>query len=194
MWVVTHGAGVSAILDNSMMRFFLGLVLGVLLVVVSVGCYLMRGTLPVATADKPFPFERQITGVALHARIHREMVNTPPVAASPDTFDVGAQIYLQNCAACHGVVGKNSGFAKTMYPRAPQLLVKHRDDDVVGVSDDPPGETYWKVANGIRLSGMPAYKTILSETQMWQVAQLLANADKLPADVTEQLKQPVAQP
>jgi len=27
---------------------------------------------------------------------------------------------------------------------------------VVGVSDDEPGETYWKVANGIRLTGMPA--------------------------------------
>jgi len=26
---------------------------------------------------------------------------------------------------------------------------------VKGVSDDPAGETYWKVANGIRLTGMP---------------------------------------
>jgi mono/diheme cytochrome c family protein len=46
------------------------------------------------------------------------------------------------------------------------------------VSDDPPGETYWKVANGIRLSGMPSYKDVLTETQMWQVSLLLANADK----------------
>jgi mono/diheme cytochrome c family protein len=66
--------------------------------------------------------------------------------------------------------------------------VKHRHGSVVGVSDDPPGETYWKVANGIRLTGMPSYKNILSETQMWQVAQLLANADKLPADATAALQ------
>jgi hypothetical protein len=46
------------------------------------------------------------------------------------------------------------------------------------VSDDPPGETYWKVANGIRLTGMPSYKGVLTETGMWQVSLLLANADK----------------
>jgi mono/diheme cytochrome c family protein len=34
------------------------------------------------------------------------------------------------------------------------------------------------VANGIRLTGMPAFKDILSETQIWQVSLLLANADK----------------
>jgi mono/diheme cytochrome c family protein len=54
----------------------------------------------------------------------------------------------------------------------------------VGVSDDPSGETFWKVANGIRLTGMPAFKDILSETQIWQVSLLLANADKpLPPEV-----------
>jgi mono/diheme cytochrome c family protein len=46
------------------------------------------------------------------------------------------------------------------------------------VSDDPPGETYWKVANGIRLSGMPSYKELLTDPEMWQVSVLLANADK----------------
>jgi mono/diheme cytochrome c family protein len=57
------------------------------------------------------------------------------------------------------------------------------------VSDDPPGETYWKVANGIRLTGMPAYKGILTETEMWDVSLLLANADKpLPPEALEILK------
>ena len=49
-----------------------------------------------------------------------------------------------------------------MFPTAPPLWEKHRQGDVVGVSDDPPGETYWKVANGIRLTGMPAYKELLT--------------------------------
>jgi thiosulfate dehydrogenase len=48
----------------------------------------------------------------------------------------------------------------------------------MGVTDDPPGETYWKVANGIRLTGMPSYRSVLTDTQMWQVSLLLANADK----------------
>jgi mono/diheme cytochrome c family protein len=54
----------------------------------------------------------------------------------------------------------------------------HGTETMMGVTDDPPGETYWKVANGIRLTGMPSYKDVLTDTQMWQVSQLLANADK----------------
>ena len=65
-----------------------------------------------------------------------------------------------------------------MYPNAPQLWEKHTNSDVVGVSDDPPGETYWKVSNGIRLTGMPAFKDTLTDTEIWQVTLLLANADK----------------
>jgi len=47
----------------------------------------------------------------------------------------------------------------------PALWEKHANSDVVGVSDDPPGETYWKVANGIRLTGMPAFKDTLTDTR-----------------------------
>jgi mono/diheme cytochrome c family protein len=47
------------------------------------------------------------------------------------------------------------------------------------VTDDPPGENYWKAANGIRLTGMPGYKGSLTDTQLWQVSVMLANADKL---------------
>jgi hypothetical protein len=79
-----------------------------------------------------------------------------------------------------------------MFPDAPPLWEKHHGE-VVGVSDDPPGETYWKVVNGIRLSGMPAYKEVLSETEMWQVSVLLANADKpLPPAALALLKQPLS--
>ena len=53
-----------------------------------------------------------------------------------------------------------------------------------GVTDDPPGETFWKVANGIRLTGMPGFNESLSQTQMWQISLMLANADKLPPSVT----------
>jgi mono/diheme cytochrome c family protein len=50
------------------------------------------------------------------------------------------------------------------------------------VTDDPAGETYWKVENGIRLSGMPGFKGALTDQQMWQVSILLANAHSLPPE------------
>jgi len=59
-----------------------------------------------------------------------------------------------------------------MYPNAPPLWEEHHQDNVtiVGVCDDPSAETYWKVANGIRLTGMPAYKRVLTDTEIWQVS------------------------
>jgi thiosulfate dehydrogenase len=49
------------------------------------------------------------------------------------------------------------------------------------MTDDPEGTTYWKATNGIRMTGMPGFATILSDTERWQVTMLVAHADKLPA-------------
>jgi mono/diheme cytochrome c family protein len=59
------------------------------------------------------------------------------------------------------------------------------------VTDDPPGETYWKAANGIRLTGMPGFMGSLSDTQLWQVSLMLANADKLPAAAKAAVSEPL---
>lgn len=174
-----------------MKRFLLGLVLGLIIVPLGIWIYIRYGNVPVATADNPFPFEADIVHRPLRIRIHREMATTVPIEASPTNLEIGARIYRQQCATCHGLYGIPSSFAPGMFPKAPQLWQPHRNG-VVGVSDDPPAETYWKVANGIRLTGMPAFKKILNDTQMWQVSLLLANADKpLPPIVLTLLKQPL---
>jgi thiosulfate dehydrogenase len=161
-----------------MARFLLGLVIGMVLVPTGVYCYFKFGNPPVAVSDKPLPDEKLITNIPLHARIDREMVNTAPIQADEDTLVTGAQIYADNCAVCHGYHGQPSRIGLHEFPQAPPLWESHHNGTVVGVSDDPPGETYWKVANGIRLTGMPAFKELLTENQMWQVSLLLANADK----------------
>ena len=90
------------------------------------------------------------------------------------------------CASCHGFHGKPSTFGAHMFPKAPPLWEKHHRNASIGVSDDPPGETYWKVANGIRLTGMPSFKGVLTENEMWQVSLLVASADKpLPPAAVE---------
>jgi mono/diheme cytochrome c family protein len=172
-------------------RILLGVLLGVVLVPLAVLGWFQFGQVPVAVGDLPLPHERLLTGVPLHARISREMVKVAPIPADENTLLAGAQIYRDQCAACHGFHGKPSTFGAHMFPDAPPLWDAHRHgtETMVGVSDDPPGETYWKVANGIRLTGMPAYKEVLSETQMWQVSVLLANAGKpLPPAAVEILR------
>jgi mono/diheme cytochrome c family protein len=161
-------------------RILIGIVLGLVLAPLAVLGWLRFGKVPVAVADPPFPRERLITSGPLDARIDRELVKTPPLGVDEANMVAGAQVYRDQCAACHGYHGKPSVFGQHMYPDAPPLweVHHHGSEAVMGVTDDPPGETYWKVANGIRLTGMPSYKDVLTENEMWQVSLLLANADK----------------
>jgi thiosulfate dehydrogenase len=168
-------------------KVLLGFILAIVVIMGGAAVYLHWGSPPVATADKPFPFEAAIVKVPLNARIAREM-KTPPFGISEDVYEGGAMIYRMDCAACHGTPGHDVPYAKYMYPAVPQLWKKHAKGNVVGVSDDDAGETYWKVANGIRLTGMPSFKHVLTDTEMWQVTLLLKNADQqLPDPVMKML-------
>ena len=161
---------------QSVVFFSLGVLTTILVLAFGSLAYIRFGHLPVATADPSFPMEAQIVHVPLKARIERDM-ESPPFAADAQLYQAGARIYAQQCASCHGTPGHDVAFAAGMFPRTPQLWKQHRNG-VVGVSDDEPGETYWKIKNGIRLSGMPSYKNVLSTKQMWQVTLLLKSADK----------------
>jgi len=106
----------------------------------------------------------------------------PPTEAN---LTAGAKLYRDYCAVCHGTAGEpKTATAKGMFPPPPQLLQGK------GVTDDPVGETYWKVANGIRLTGMPAYQGSLTNDELWQVSQFLAHANELPISARQIASQP----
>ncbi|MEO8053171.1 MAG: cytochrome c, partial [Acidobacteriota bacterium] len=88
---------------------------------------------------------------------------------------------------CHGLPGGTpSDASKGMYPPPPQFF----DQKVMG--NDPVGQNYWIVSNGIRLTGMPGYRQSLGDQELWQVSQFLSHRGALPAAATELLssKQP----
>ena len=159
-------------------RVLMGVMLGFLLMPVALLGWLHFGSPPVAVADPPFFQERLLTGIPLQARINREMVKSPVIQPDEGGLVAGARIYSDKCAVCHGFHGKPSVIGEHIFPAAPPLWEKHRYNAAIGVSGAPPGEIYWKVANGIRLTGMPAFKGVLMDTEIWQVRLLLANADK----------------
>jgi len=160
----------------------IGFVLAALILGGGVYYYFAAGMAPVATADDPMPFERKFAHMALNAHIEKQTTGQPAVAADEAAYLAGADVYKQHCASCHGLPGQApTDYSTTMYPEPPQLF--HGK----GVTDDQASETYWKTANGIRLTGMPAFKTKLSETQMWQVSQLLAHANEIPEPVKKVL-------
>jgi len=158
-----------------MRKFFFGVIVGLVLVPLGIYYYFSRGIAPVATSAPPMPFERAFARMALHARQDKEVPKSVPIAADDTSLTAGAEIYKEHCAVCHGLPGQpQTAIAEGMFPKPPKLM------EGKGVTDDLPGETYWKVSGGIRMTGMPGFEKKLSTTQMWQVSLLCANADKLP--------------
>ncbi len=168
------------------MRFWFGLIVGLLVLPFFAYLYLSMGLAPVATSAPPLPFEKRITGMALHARIDKEAPKDFPLQPTEENLAAGARVYRTNCAVCHALPDQpQSAIAEGMFPKPPHLFKGK------GVTDDSAGETYWKVANGIRLTGMPAFEQTLGKDKVWQVSLMLAGADKLPPSVQAILHEPI---
>jgi thiosulfate dehydrogenase len=166
----------------------LGIILGVLLVAACVYLYFAMGHAPVAVTAGEMPLERKFAKLALNSYLDKLPHPAPQVPADEKNLVEGAKIYKDHCAVCHGLPdAERTAISEGMAPKPP-LLFKG-----TGVTDDEPWESYWKVEGGIRMTGMPGFKDHLTETQIWQVAQLVKNADKItPAVKAELTVAPVA--
>jgi thiosulfate dehydrogenase len=125
--------------------------------------------------------------ISLNAHIEKQTLPPPPVQPDEQNLLAGADVYTKHCAMCHGLPNQPKPVIQEgMYP-PPTELFRGK-----GVTDDPPSESYWKSLNGIRLSGMPSFKSALTETQLWQVSLLVAHANDLPESVKKALVPPAA--
>lgn len=166
-----------------------GIVLGIIVVFAGVWIYFTGGHAPVAVADPPMPFEQKLAHGSLHAHMDKQKAVQPPIPADEKNLLAGVEVYKQNCAVCHGLPAEpETAIAHGMYPKPPELF------HGIGVTDDPAWETHWKAENGIRLTGMPSFKGRLTDPQLWQVSQLLANADKIPPSVKTALMRSATTP
>jgi thiosulfate dehydrogenase len=159
-----------------------GILLALLLIAGGVYFYFASGHAPVATSAPPMPFEKSLARTGLHAYLEKLPHPEPQVPADEANLIAGAKVYQEQCAVCHGLPGEpKSAAAQGMYPAPPQLF------HGVGVTDDDAWESYWKVENGIRMTGMPGFKGQLTEKQIWQVSVLVKNADKISEPVKKEL-------
>lgn len=171
-------------------KFLAGLIIGIILVPVLVVLYLMSGSAPAGVNDHPFPFEGQLAGMTLHARMQKEAPNRPLSSFNSVDIIAGAGTYRRGCAGCHGLPEQAENRPEPkMFPSPPKLFTPDGY-----VTDDPVGYTYWKIKNGIRMTGMPSFGDIFSDDQIWQIAAMLASADKLPPEALDTLKKPLFPP
>ena len=160
--------------------FVLGLVIAIVLAIAGGYLFITRGMLPAGQDVKPGPLEKWAAKASLRATMNRDAkALVPPIQPTDDNLAAGVALYATHCQVCHG--GPDavlSPVAKGLSPKAPQLA---KD----GVEDDPEGTIYWKIAHGIRFTGMPAFRPTLADQQLWQLALFLKHMDKLPPGARE---------
>ena len=127
--------------------------------------------------------EKTVADMALRASLGHAADLKNPLPLNDDTILAAAQKYKQYCAVCHSTPGQpRTAISKGLFPDPPQLFEKEGM-----MTDHPEGETFWKVTHGIRLSGMPEFKSVLSDTERWQLTTLVAHADKLSPAIQAEL-------
>jgi len=86
------------------------------------------------------------------------------LADTRENIAYGLDNFKHYCVVCHGLDGQNTGvpFADAMSPPVPLLTSK----EVQSYAD---GQLKWVIDNGVKPSGMPASKGILTDTEIWSI-------------------------
>jgi mono/diheme cytochrome c family protein len=158
-----------------MRTVFLTVLLTIVLLAVAAYAGVVNGMMPANADSPPGMIETWAAKRSLRATLNRDAKGlTSPVAATDSVVASGVHLYGIYCAVCHGTSdGKASAIARGLYQHAPQFA-KH------DVTDDPIGVTYWKISHGLRLTGMPAFDSTLTDSQRWAIASFLRHQDSLP--------------
>jgi len=161
-----------------MIKFFLGFVLGALLVLLGSYCYIRGGFVDPRADTEVGLLERKMAMPSLDAALDRHAPEVQnPIQPTDANLTAGMTIYQANCASCHGDIHHpRSVLAAALYPRAPQF--------VEDAPDMPENQNFYIIQHGVRLSGMPAWKQVLTEQEMWQVTTFLSHMDKLTPQVS----------
>jgi thiosulfate dehydrogenase len=174
-----------------MKKYLIVFIAGILLVPAAVYLYLRSGYAPVSTSASPLPFERFFARLAMRATLSREEPKThvpPPTEAD---LVSGARVYRNDCAVCHGLPNQQeTAIAAGMYPHPPQFF---RPGEASSFDPGRPfhmldPKAYWKIKNGVRLTGMPGFKHTLSEQQILAVSEFVSNARALPPSAVSALE------
>ena len=113
--------------------------------------------------------------------------DTPnPSPDTPETVETGKEHFQHHCQICHGLDGHNTGvpFAAKMSPPVADLGDKK-------VQDYADGQLKWIIENGIRFTGMPSWKGILEDDEMWALVRFIRHlppkgAEGVPAIYKEE--------
>jgi len=138
---------------------------------------LAAGIVDFSAMKPPSHLEEQLATFALNRSIARHASKEiNPLAGEPAAFAAGLALFRTHCVSCHGAPGVDPTEAgASLNPPAPGLSLPR----VQARSD---GELKWIVANGIRMTGMPAFGVSRSEEEVWQLVAALRRLPELSSE------------
>jgi mono/diheme cytochrome c family protein/Tol biopolymer transport system component len=98
--------------------------------------------------------------------IEQQLLGAPP--ADPALVEAGRQLYLANCAACHGERGRGDGPAATGMRPPPSDFTQHMRPD-----QHTDEEIYRLISDGVPNSAMLPWRERLTENEIRQVVGFL---------------------
>lgn len=118
--------------------------------------------------SQPGKVETEMTKEVKHKITVGGKDDVNPIQATEAAIADGREHFGHHCAICHGLDGQRTGvpFAEKMSPPVPSLSAQD-------VQDYEDGQLRWIIQNGINPSGMPAWKGILNDDEMWKVVVFL---------------------
>lgn len=160
-----------------MRKILLGALLMLVILLLSALAVMLLGLMPVSADGTHSSLEARIMPLVLRASIARHASgDANPISVNEEVLKAGASTYKAMCARCHTRPGGNpSVYGQSFYPPAPQLLG--------GMSNYTDSQLFWTIKHGIRNTGMPAWGSMLSDDEIWQIVSLLKNSQDLPPSV-----------
>ena len=129
------------------------------------------------SADKhPSQAETSLANAAKDVTIPLEAgKKTNPLPQTDAVVSQGQEVFLGSCAQCHGPDGRgDSNIGRNMDPPAMDLSSPH-------VQHWSDAELFWIIQNGVRLTGMPSWRSSISDNDTWELARFIHNLPRLGA-------------
>ena len=154
-----------------------GFILGIIatMLVLGVGLlFALLGFVSMRADSSPSKLETAIAGHAMDASVARAAPKLPnPVTGDEANLTAGARLYRDHCTLCHGdPAHPKAPLVDSLNPPAPQFM-----DDKPNM---PENHNFFILQHGIRWTGMPGWKNVLSDQQLWQLVTLLTHMSDLP--------------
>ncbi len=135
------------------------------------------GVYNIAATEEHWPLTTGLLEVIKERSIQmRSKAIVKPDTLPPEYMAKGAEDYAAMCAQCHLAPGNPpTELQRGLYPRPP--VFHELEHEAHG-----PGENFWVIKNGIKLTGMPAWNATHSDEEIWGLVAFIEQLPGMTAD------------